>query len=75
MRPLALLCLTIAFSAAAQTPPSPPPDTLVLKDGEKLIGHLVRSTDTSVRFSSDVLGEVNSAFSPRILQLGLKFIF
>ncbi|HKD08385.1 MAG TPA: DUF481 domain-containing protein [Bryobacteraceae bacterium] len=63
MRPIALLCLTIAFTAAAQTPPSPPPDTLVLKDGEKLIGHLVRSTDTSVRFASDVLGDVTVDWS------------
>jgi hypothetical protein len=63
MRPIALLCLTIAFSAAAQTPPAPPPDTLVLKDGEKLIGHLVRSTDIAARFSSDVLGEVTVDWS------------
>lgn len=63
MRLTALLCLTAAFSALAQTPPSPPPDTLVLKDGEKLIGHLVHSTGTSVRFSSDVLGDVTVDWS------------
>jgi hypothetical protein len=52
-----------AFAAAAQTPPKPEPDTLLLNNGEKLIGHLVRSSGGSVRFKSDGVGEVNVDWS------------
>jgi len=38
----------------AQTPPpKPPPDTLVLNDDEKLVGHFVRSNRGDLRFKSD----------------------
>ena len=66
MRPLsfALIPLALAGLAAdAQTPPKPEPDTLLLNDGEKLIGHVVRSTGATVRFKSDVLGEVSIDWS------------
>jgi hypothetical protein len=53
------LILIAACALQAQTPPKPEPDTLILADGEKLIGHLVRSTGSTVRFKSDVLGEVS----------------
>jgi hypothetical protein len=53
----------ISSVAAAQTPAKPEPDTMVLNSGEKLIGHLVRSTGGSVRFKSDALGEVNVDWS------------
>jgi hypothetical protein len=53
------LILIAVFALQAQTPPKPEPDTLILADGEKLIGHLVRSTGATVRFKSDVLGEVS----------------
>ena len=45
--------------ARAQAPKSTPePDVLVFTDGEKLIGHLVRSTGDKVTFKSDMAGEV-----------------
>ena len=47
-----------AFALAAQTAPPPKTDTLILNDGEKLIGHLVRSSGSSVLFKSDLLGEI-----------------
>lgn len=39
-------------------PPAPPPDTLVLTDGEQLIGKLVKVLSGAVTFHSDVLGDV-----------------
>lgn len=46
-------------SLLAQTaPPKPPPDTLVLNDDEKLVGHFIRSDRGDLRFKSDMLGEV-----------------
>ena len=57
------LILIAAFALEAQTPPKPEPDTLILADGEKLIGHLVRSTGSTIRFKSDVLGEVSIDWS------------
>jgi len=55
--------LYLSFAAAAQTPPAPEPDSLLLIDGEKLIGHFIRSTGGTVRFKSDALGEVNVEWS------------
>ena len=52
-----------ALWASAQAPAQPEPDTLILNDGEKLIGHFVRSTGGAVRFKSDGLGEVNVDWS------------
>jgi len=43
----------------AQAPKSAPaPDVLVFTDGEKLIGHLARTTGDKVTFKSDMAGEV-----------------
>jgi hypothetical protein len=53
------LTLLVSIAALGQTAPKPEPDTLILTDGEKLIGHLVRSTGSTVRFKSDVLGELS----------------
>jgi len=48
-----------ASGARGQAPKSAPePDVLVFTDGEKLIGHLVRSTGDKVTFKSDMAGEV-----------------
>ena len=48
----------------AQTPqPKPPPDTLVLNDDEKLVGHFIRSNGGNLRFKSDLLGEVTVPWS------------
>ena len=62
MRPnLMFLCLLSlgAPGADAQAPKkAPEPDVLVFTDGEKLIGHLVRSTGDKVTFNSDMAGEV-----------------
>src|SRR3954452_24912635 len=44
-------------------PASPGPDTLIFSDGEKLIGHLLRSTGNSVVFRSDMAGEVTVDWS------------
>jgi Protein of unknown function, DUF481 len=60
-------CLLQAAVLAAQTPPPkappPKPDTLVLTDDEKLIGHLVRTSGSSVVFKSDLLGEITVDWS------------
>jgi hypothetical protein len=39
------------------------PDVLIFTDGEKLIGHLVRSTGGSVTFKSDMAGEITVEWS------------
>jgi len=56
-----VICLLTAlgiYAQAANQAPAPGPDVLVCKDGEKFVGHLVSSKDTSVVFKSDVAGEV-----------------
>lgn len=50
---LAASLLLSVFAYAAD-----PPDTLTLADGEKLIGHLVRSMAGSVTFHSDSAGDI-----------------
>src|SRR3954453_3917295 len=52
--------LTPALAPAQNntTTATPGPDTLILVDGEKLIGHLLRSTGDSVMFHSDIVGDV-----------------
>jgi hypothetical protein len=52
---LLLLLPAVAFAAD--------PDTLILNDGEKLIGHFERSNGSTVTFKSDFLGEVNVDWS------------
>ncbi|MDE3196835.1 MAG: DUF481 domain-containing protein [Acidobacteriota bacterium] len=47
----------------AQAPAKPEPDTLVLTDGEKLIGKFVGSTGSSLQFKSDAVGQVNVDWS------------
>ena len=51
-------CAALALAAclAGQTAP-PPLDTLILTDGEKLIGHFERSNGSTVTFKSLTLGE------------------
>jgi Protein of unknown function, DUF481 len=55
-----LFSLSFATMLNAQNKPAPKPepDTVVLTDGESLIGHFVRSTGATVTFKSDVLGEL-----------------
>ena len=67
------ILFAISLQAAAlmgQTPPAKPPtaekpqpDVLILKDDEKLIGHLVRANGSSVVFKSDLLGEITMDWS------------
>lgn len=55
------LLLLLGAAAQAQTPSNAAasgPDVLIFADGEKLIGHLVRSTGNKVTFKSDVAGEI-----------------
>src|SRR5579863_4492971 len=66
--------LLAAACLSAQTP-APPPDTLVFTNGEKLIGHLVRSNGATVTFKSDSLGEVNVDWSKiQELHTSKKFV-
>lgn len=58
---LAAGCLA-AHLLSAQTP-KPDPDTIELTDGEKLIGQLEQSNGSSVKFKSDVLGELTIDWS------------
>jgi len=64
-RPILLFSLGFAALLQAQNKPAakPDPDTLILTDGESLIGHFVRSTGATVTFKSDVLGEVSVPWS------------
>jgi hypothetical protein len=42
----------------AKSDAKPEPDVLIFTDGEKLIGHLLRSTGDKVTFKSDMAGEI-----------------
>jgi hypothetical protein len=59
--PTVFALLTVS-SAIAQTP-KPAPDVLILVDGEKLIGHLESADSSSVKFKSDLAGEVSVDWS------------
>jgi Protein of unknown function, DUF481 len=68
MRPcLALFCYLPSALLLAQAPapkPAPPaPDILVLNDGERLVGHFLRSNGSSLVFKSEMLGEVTIDWS------------
>lgn len=52
------LILIFSYALLAQDPPQTEPDVLIFTNGEKLIGHLVRSDGDSVVFHSDSVGEV-----------------
>lgn len=54
---LVVCAFSLTQSASAQ-PPKPQPDVLILVDGEKLIGHLESSDGGSLKFASDLAGEV-----------------
>src|SRR5271169_193486 len=53
-------CLTAVTGLYGQTKSDSKPesDILIFTDGEKLIGHLVRSTGEKVTFTSDMAGEI-----------------
>jgi Protein of unknown function, DUF481 len=57
--PSFLTVALITFAGAMmQAGPLPEPDVLMLNDGEKLIGHLLSSNGSTVKFKSDALGEL-----------------
>jgi hypothetical protein len=62
-----LLFFTLAnqglYAQAAASRSKPERDVLVFTDGEKMIGHLERATDSSVVFTSDMVGEVTVDWS------------
>lgn len=51
-------CVAASLYGQGKSEPKVDPDVLVFTDGEKLIGHLVRSTGDKVTFKSDMAGEV-----------------
>lgn len=56
---LLLLCTASAPALATETEAEPaPPDLLRFKNGDRLIGKLIRQDDEVVVFSSDTLGEI-----------------
>ena len=60
-RKVGLACLAVG-SVFGQTA-KPDPDILIFSDGEKLIGHLISATGSSVKFKSDMAGEVTVDWS------------
>ncbi len=60
-RLLFLFLAAICIAAAADQKKEP--DVLIFQDGEKLIGHLLRASGTSVTFKSDMAGEVTADWS------------
>jgi len=53
-----LLTAVTNLHAQAKSDSTAEPDVLIFTDGEKLIGHLVRSTGDKVTFKSDMAGEI-----------------
>ena len=49
--------------SAQDAKPKPEPDVLVFADGERLVGHFEQSNGTSVKFKSDVVGDVTVDWS------------
>ncbi len=60
---ITVLSSAIALAQGNGKPTTPGPDTLIFTDGEKLIGHLLRSTGNSVVFHSDMAGDVTADWS------------
>lgn len=66
IRPLLLISLSLAALLHAQDKTAAPkrgPDTLVLTDGEQLIGHFVSAHGAVVTFKSDILGQLTIDWS------------
>lgn len=57
-----LVLSTLALHLLAQ-PPSSGPDTIVFTNGDKLAGHFVSSSGASVKFKSDMLGDLTVDWS------------
>jgi putative salt-induced outer membrane protein YdiY len=61
MRNALFLVLILGFSVLGETKPEP--DVLILNDGERLIGHLLKSSGASLTFKSDMAGTVTVDWS------------
>jgi hypothetical protein len=57
---LALVCFALRVLAQ---PPAPGPDTIVFNNGDKLAGHFVSSSGSSLKFKSDMLGDLTVDWS------------
>jgi hypothetical protein len=60
--PVILLSASTVIVASGQAN-NPRPDTIVFLNGDKLVGHFVRSTGSTVTFKSDVLGNLTIDWS------------
>jgi hypothetical protein len=71
---ISVLSPALAPAQDITTATTPGPDTLIFVDGEKLIGHLLRSTGNTVVFHSDMAGDVTVDWSKiKELQSNQKF--
>lgn len=59
---MVLVCVGLATAANGQANPAGP-DSIVFTNGDKLVGHFVRSTGSSVTFKSDALGDLTLDWS------------
>jgi hypothetical protein len=59
------LCVAgfLAVQLAFAQNPKPDPDVLLLVDGERLVGHFEQSSGASIKFKSDLVGEVTVDWS------------
>jgi Protein of unknown function, DUF481 len=62
---LYLLCFTLFLSGPAlrAQPPAPAPDIIIFPNGDKLSGHFVSATRSSMKFHSDALGDITIDWS------------
>jgi hypothetical protein len=60
---VASLALIAAVLCAQPAPPAPGPDVLLFVSGERLTGHFVKSTGSSLTFKSDALGDITVDWS------------
>ena len=54
-----LLPIICSYGQGTNQSQTPEPDVLICKDGEKLVGHLISSNDSSLVFKSDAAGQVS----------------
>lgn len=53
-----LIGMIVVTFAQAQTAAPSEPDVMILNDGEKVVGHLEDSTGSTIKFKSDMFGEL-----------------
>ena len=62
-RTVRILLLNLFATSLVLAQPKPEPDQLLLKDGEKLLGHLKSATTASLIFTSDMVGDLTIEWS------------